>query len=83
MSSSKYKENLETERRLREDCEREKNELKEKLAKLEKELETLKLKDALENGNEKLQQTKSEGQTEKEISDKENQLKSKFKYILE
>jgi hypothetical protein len=40
----------------------------------------MKLKEALENENQKFEQTESQDQIEKEISDKENQLEIESKF---
>ena len=58
------------------------NKLNEVLAVLLKVLETKKQKEPMENDNQKIEQTKLDGQNQKEASDNENKTESKYQLLI-
>ena len=58
------------------------NKINEVLAVLLKVLETKKQKEPMENDNQKIEQTKLDGQNQKEASDNENKTESKYQLLI-
>ena len=58
------------------------NKLNEVLAVLLKVLETKKQKEPMENDNQKIEQTKLDGQNQKEASNNENKTESKYQLLI-